>query len=205
MRRALLTIVGCALFAALATPTFAATGIAVNGACAIEGSFGLEVTFDGTTSPAMVIDNTPNDESVYRATFRIRTQPGYTMSTGDNHIILLGRRLNPSPGNPIKVLIKQGVNNLKLVAITKNDSNADVKFGRGNLAPGVPTLVTVEWNNSGVVRLYKQNTLLGPGVPGGFTNSTFNVGQARLGAPDGIDAGTSGSYCVDGFESFSTF
>jgi hypothetical protein len=45
--------------ALVAGPSFAATSLAVNGASALEGSYGLAVNFDGTGGSAFVQDNSP--------------------------------------------------------------------------------------------------------------------------------------------------
>lgn len=62
---------GVSLLALMTVPAYAAS-LAVNGAAAIEGSFGLEVDFsDATTQSAFVVDTTPANETVYRAEFKI--------------------------------------------------------------------------------------------------------------------------------------
>ena len=60
-----------ALFAValLALPALAAS-LAVNGGAALEGSFGLEITFDGDAQRAYVEDDSPTAETHYNAKFR---------------------------------------------------------------------------------------------------------------------------------------
>lgn len=54
----------------LALPLGAAQ-LDVNTTAAMTGNFGLEVLFDGTEQSAFVVDTTPDNETVYRATFQI--------------------------------------------------------------------------------------------------------------------------------------
>lgn len=48
----------------------------VNAGAALEGSFGLEIIMDGTTTGSYVADDSPNNETTYRAVFLIDLQPG---------------------------------------------------------------------------------------------------------------------------------
>jgi hypothetical protein len=58
----------------LAVGAHAAT-LEVNTTAAIEGTYGLEVLFDGTTEIAYVMDDSPNNEPIYRVLFKL-TLPG---------------------------------------------------------------------------------------------------------------------------------
>lgn len=60
------------LVAGVAVPANAAVSIAVNSSAALQGSFGMQVTFNNTTGDAYVQDNSPNNEAVYYASFRLR-------------------------------------------------------------------------------------------------------------------------------------
>lgn len=66
--RAFIVLAAAAL---LVTPAFAATSIAVNGGAALQGSFGMQVSFDGAGGNAYVQDNSPNSESEYWVSVRL--------------------------------------------------------------------------------------------------------------------------------------
>src|SRR5262245_11987979 len=68
-RKMLLAFV--AALALAATPSFASTTLAVNTGSALEGSFGLQISFDGAGGAAYVQDNSPVNETEYWAVFRI--------------------------------------------------------------------------------------------------------------------------------------
>ncbi len=57
--------------ALLVAPAFAATTIGVNGGAAMQGSFGMQVNFDGAGGNAYVQDNSPNSESEYWVSLRL--------------------------------------------------------------------------------------------------------------------------------------
>ncbi len=68
MRKSIgLTVVG--LLAAL--PLAAATSLSVTAGAALQGSFGLQINFDGTGGNAYVQDNSPNNESEYWVSLRL--------------------------------------------------------------------------------------------------------------------------------------
>jgi len=50
--------------------------VAVNGAAALQGSFGMQLSLDGSTNAAYVQDNSPNSETTYHAEFRVRRNHG---------------------------------------------------------------------------------------------------------------------------------
>lgn len=71
----------------------------VVGAAAMEGSFGLRVDHDNT-STAYVQDNSPNDESIYRYEFLFHPNSisdGITLNW--RHTIFWAQSANPRPGN----------------------------------------------------------------------------------------------------------
>ena len=55
----------------LATLPVGAASLSVNTTAALQGTYGCEVAHDGDTSLAYLVDQTPNNETVYRATFYI--------------------------------------------------------------------------------------------------------------------------------------
>ena len=67
--RNLSLIVALAALVMTAGAAFAANGVSVETNAAQDGTFGLELTTDGSTNATFVRDNTPDAETVYRASF----------------------------------------------------------------------------------------------------------------------------------------
>ncbi len=79
MRRITVCIFAAAMALLVVMPASANT-LTVNGAAAVDGNFGLQVTMQaGTTNRAYVRDNTPNGEKTYRAQFWVDRSGGIFM------------------------------------------------------------------------------------------------------------------------------
>ena len=97
-----LSLLGAAALISMAAS--ANTSLAVTNAAAIDGNFGLEVIFDGTTTNAFVEDQTPADESTYNVEFKLRANNLTILAANDatsRHEVFAGR----FPANLIRMEI----------------------------------------------------------------------------------------------------
>ncbi len=187
----------------------AANSIAVTGEAAREGSFGLAATLDGSTNPAYVQDNSPDSETIYRASF-ITNRNDIDMVTAANHIIFLARQEND--GTPDTSTIKLtmgrfGNGNYFCRAFVMQD-NGSFRFIGGLIITTFDVKIGIEWKASdagqsnGFLRLYRNDVLKQE-----FTNvdnEDTRIDYVRLGAVTHIDATTSGTAFYDSFESYRT-
>ena len=209
----------CAALVTLApaVPANAQNSLAVTGAAAIDGSYGLAVTMDGSTNKVFVRDESPNDEHVYRATFKIDMN-NLTMTDGDWHFVATFRA---EPGGPdnyasarnlMRVLVRyrEGqANPYKIRFVARNDNRTWNQPGGHSLPPAGSSTIMVEWqassgpgNNDGFARFYRNGVLRA--TASNLDNDTWaGIGSATLGI-DQVDAGTSGTMYYDSFESYRT-
>ncbi len=147
----------------------------VNGAAAIEGNYGLQVLFNGTTQIAYVMDVTPSNETTYRALFKL-TLPaafdfelGFPQPTPDlrqkaYHMLFSVKDIDQPPGNArlhLHVHLKRVGNLYRLFARAYDPTNpwaaADGFVYRDHLGeamevnlplkggPGYPVIILVEY------------------------------------------------------------
>ncbi len=206
-RHYLLPVAGLAMIFAAAT-AFAANDLTVNPDAAIVGVYGLEVLVDGSTNSAYVADSSPADEKVYRLEFRIRHN-SLAMDTGTGHLILLGRRGEPSLNN-IRIFIKElgSPPSYKITARVKKDGAGTANCGKFTMG-SLGSRVGLEWAaasapgaNDGFCRLLKNGGVQFENLS--IDNDTLEVDNVRFGVPQGVSANTTGSYYLDEFSSFRT-
>lgn len=220
----LLGIVAAVSLIALAGPAFASNNLAVTGAAAIDGSYGLAVTIDGDTPSAVYVeDDSPNNETTYRATFKVDMN-NYVMmnsaSTTERQSMFKIRDLDGTISNPLSANVRMGGDGyLKLyIKILDDDhpsgifvtNEATPRAFETNLPASGPVTITIEFQgssstgvNDGIVKLYKNGTLKRENT--GLSFDTANVDRIQLGAL-GIRAGhhSSGTFYLDSFESYRT-
>lgn len=216
-RATALCIVVMALSVGRSAPAYAANSLNVTGPAALEGSFGLAVTMDGSTNKVFVRDSSPNDEHVYRATFLIDMN-SLAMTDGDWHFIATfraepgGPDNNPSARNLMRILVRyrQGQTNpYKIRFVARNDNKTWNQPGGHSLPPSGVSTITVEWQaasgpgaNDGFARFYRNGVLRAEAT--GLDNDEWaGIGSATLGI-DQVDAGTVGTMYYDSFQSFRT-
>jgi hypothetical protein len=186
--------------------------VAVTNAAALDGSFGLEVTMDGSTNNAHVRDLSPNDETTFRATFLFDAN-ALTMTDGDWHFIATWRAEpggpagHPSPRNEMRLLVRfrQGQTNpYKIRIVCRNDNGTWAQPGGHSLPLNGSSELTVEWqagaDGAGFCNFYRNGILRATTT---LDNDQRTIGSSTLGVA-GVDAGTSGSSYWDRFESFRT-
>ena len=204
--------------------------LSVNAAAAQEGSFGLEISLDGSANSAYVEDDSPADETTYRASFWIHRNNLFMDNCGGScstrFVMLLGREADPAAVTVFRIIYARlavdGVGNSPRYSIkfgVRNDNGDFVYMGGVILTSGVARKhVTIEWKagdamtNNGIARLYTSNDGGTPNLQFERTNllnSTMNVDLIRIGATSGLndqpsDPNTTGSWYFDSFESYRT-
>lgn len=185
----------------------AATSLAVNGTAALEGSYGLQVVFDGAGGDAYVQDNSPNNETRYVVQFRMNSQP-MTMATSSNHQVLRAIQGDPSPtgvafqvkiyrtavGKELQVLARLDSGSFTNRIAVVGDSPANITYGvdwKASSAPGA---------NDGFAKLYKNGTLRKELL--NLDNDLQRVDMVRMGSFGAVDTTTGGSLHLDAFESY---
>lgn len=209
--RHLWTVVAVASVA-LAAPMNAATSISVVGAAALQGSFGMRVTYGGGGA-AYVQDNSPNAEAVYYALFRIRPD-GITMNNSQGHQLMQAFVNDDASGTPAIAFRVNLFRNAPAAAqpwaihvFPRKDDNT---FYTPRLAVNLnasPQQVGVEFragtgSGDGIMRVYRDGSMRKEQTA--IDNDTIRVGMVRFGAPASPDASATGFLDLDDFISTRT-
>jgi len=215
----------------LSSPAVNAASLDVNGGAAIEGSYGLEVIMNDTSS-AYVMDDTPVNETTYRAEFLLdwnTLQFATTTGPGSNMSILKLWDMDvpgPLPRQHVIVGLRNGsagpVLFLKLIQfdgtsswpIWRNELGSPMELNLPGTAGGYPCGIRVEFQQGttgspadGVVRIARYNAYA-PGVWNTkehteVINYLLDIDRAYFGAM-AADATSTGSIYLDSFESYRT-
>ncbi len=204
------TVLAFTLVCVLSTASAFGASLAVNNAAAMDGTnFGLAVTMAGAGAPAYVQDATPNNEGTYRALMWIDpntfTNGGGVQSA---HTVFSGQ----NPGDGVSVFrvdlyqIPNGTYRLR-VTCRRNDGTyaRSTLITIGTPASNPARQFQLEWGSGAGTGFCRLTGLFGanPSVETtGIANDTLSIRRARMGAVNGMDAGTSGIYYMDEFESF---
>lgn len=212
MKNSRLFVLGAVLavaIAAFAVPASAATLAVTNGA-AIDGSFGMEVTFDpATTTRAYVEDATPNAETHY--VFRYRFDPNdIVMDNNKRYKQFTAFRETPSQYRAINVTYRKGDGtgtNFVRVKSHENPASALWQTSAWITLPEAPSVLEVDWTRSsgpgaadGVMRVWLDGVLMD--TVNNLDNDECNIDFVRWGAVGGVDLNTDGTQYFDLFESF---
>jgi len=193
-----------------ASQSFAATSISVLGAAAIQGSFGMRVSFSGG-GDAYVQDNSPSAEKNYYVSFRMNDD-GMTLPNFDAITIL--RASGAEDGSDLAFQVKVintipnvGGTDYAIHVIPRLDTGANGVRVATFVKPG-PHQYTVEFHaatadgaNDGIVKLYRDAILRKDRLD--YNNDARGVGAVRFGA-SGVSAGVTGSLDLDDFISTRT-
>lgn len=206
-------------FALLNSPAFAQTSLQVVPGAALNGTTqGLEVTFDSANrTAAYVRDDTPDNESVYRASFWIDPNSAVLNSGGNGRMTSLflarGGANGAATAGRILVQLQRFGAGYKVRAVCADNTNLTRRRARdpitnawGIVISDEPTFVSFEAvfasnaNGGGVCRITidgetQEHT--------GYQSFFGDVEEVRLGAPRDI-APVTGSIYLDEFESFRT-
>jgi len=209
------------LLALVATPTYAASALAVNNAAAMNGTnFGLQVAIDNTlagSNSAYVESDHPIDESHILFRFWIKPMPGFVLSqTANANFIRIAYGVRDTGTQAIRMVIfaKKSVvaGNYRINVWMRNDSNNFFNAGEYFLTSGAtpqPQQIEFEYtqgtgSNNG--RLIARKG----GVQQFDTGATLDtdlspIGKVRLGflySPTDTIATVQGSVAFDEYESY---
>lgn len=176
--------------------------LAVTGAAALEGSFGLAAGLAGAGSQAYVEDASPNDESRYRARFLFSADAAST-SPGD--VLTIFQAVQTPGGLAAFVRLRDTASGREIAAIAREDSGG-YSFTSWHPLPSGTATVELDWQaasgagaNDGSLTLW----LDGEEVDGitGLDTDERRVDLARLGAVNNNAGTASGALYFDAFES----
>jgi len=168
------------------------------------GSVSMSVIIDDNHVVYVASDH-PIAEPRYRARFYFDPN-SISMVNGDNHMIFIG--YSGTSTQVVRVLFRRYSNNYQVRAALVNDGTSWTNSSWFTIADG-PHYLEIDWkastasgaNNGGLTfwidGVQKANLT-------GIDNDTRKIDQARLGAVNGIDSGTRGTYYFDDFVSTRT-
>lgn len=188
-----------------------AASIAVNTAAAMQGTYGMQLTLNGTSGNAFVQDNSPNLEDHYFASFNFRDN-GCVPPSAQGFAIF---RAWVNDGNPptVPVFRVTFFNNTAssttqrvMYVLAYEDDGTAVPIGTETFVspPGNTPRFTWEWQrssapgaNDGFLKTYKNGVLRK--TISNIDNDTLTVGSVRMGGMGNV-ASTSG--CTVDFDDF---
>jgi RHS repeat-associated protein len=175
--------------------------LTVSTAAALAGTYGMQVQINSTTA-RYVVDSQPADESRYRARFYFDPN-SITMANGDAHYIFYGYHGGPTVILRIELQYSSG--NYQLRVAAADDSTTYTNSSWATITDA-PHYIELDWQaatsagaNNGKVDWWIDDVQQ-TGVSG-IDVDTRRLGTVRLGAVSGLDAGTTGTYYFDAFES----
>ena len=209
------------------TAALANNSLVASQAAALEGSWGLAVTVDGSPNKADVrnycnggVSNCPNDETTYRFSFLIdmnntamddfsivriatvRSRSGGPMGLSNRNEAFVHVRYRDGQASPYKIRMA-----------CRRDDNTWAQLGGHSLPPSGVRRVTVEWQaasapgaNDGICRIYvntSAQSLILRAEDTGIDNDTRAIGEIWMGV-DRVPANMVGTFYYDSFESFRT-
>lgn len=187
-----------------------AASIAVNTSAAIQGTYGMQLTLNGTSGNAFVQDNSPNAEPIYFASFSLRDNGCLPSAIGTGFAIFRAWQNEGNPPNTpvfrITYFRTTQANQRVLYALAWQDNGTPVPLGSETFAspPGNTPRFTYEWKaatapgaNDGYLKTYKNATLRK--TIANIDNDTQSIGVVRMGGMGNV-ASTSG--CTLDFDDF---
>ncbi len=184
------------------TAVLGSATLKVTGEAAMEGPYGMQVTVKGAGDRAFVRDQTPAGETVYRARFLFRFDAA--MSSGNLHRIFVIQDASPA-ANVVMVRMRKSGALFQLRAETRRDNFTwaltpwvDVSSQKA------PLEVEVLWRAGDAGQSNGSLDFTAGGQTQSLTgidNDSFQVDRAYLGLINGVDAGTSGEFHFDAFQS----
>jgi hypothetical protein len=176
-----------------AVPVTAATSLSVTSGAALQGSFGLQVNFDGAGGNAYVQDNSPNNEAEYWASLRIN-DTGVTFQTGGNFQIFRAFTDDAGSQTVFRVTLLEASTpggNYRIRVLPRLDSGAFHPTGyevavQTSTPPPANQRFTFEWKaatapgaNNGRMVTYRDGVLRKQITD--LDNDTLRVGMIRMG------------------------
>ncbi len=176
--------------------------LSVSSSAALVGAHGMEAVIDDN-APIYVTDKAPDSEARYRARFYFDPN-SITMGASNRHTIFQGYSTADKPVFRIELERSTGGNYVIRSGLL-NDSTAWKNTGWVTLSDRKHS-IEFDWKaatragaNDGVISLWLDNVLVGKASK--VDNDTRRIASVRLGAVEGIDTGTRGTYYFDAFQS----
>ena len=175
--------------------------LSVNASAALVGSKGLQAVVDNTGA-IYVTDDTPNAETRYRARFYFDPN-SISMASGNAHYIFYGYSGTSTVVSRVELRYSSG--NYQLRAAVRNNSSTWTSSNWFTISDA-PHFIEIDWRaatapgaNNGSLALWIDSVQWANLT--GINNDTRRIDRARLGAIEGLDSGTLGTYYFDAFES----
>ncbi len=188
-------------FSAWSTTQTDGGDLSVSPAAALVGAFGMQALIDDA-NPIFVADDTPTAESRYRARFYFDPN-SLTMAAGDAHFVFAGFSGSSTPVTALEFRFTG--TRYQLRARVRTDATAWANTPWFNLRDR-PHFLEFDWRaasgpgaNDGGLTLWIDGVQAADLT--GVDNDTRRIDRVRWGAVAGLDAGTSGTYYFDEFES----
>jgi hypothetical protein len=181
-----------------------ASSLAVNAGARYFGAFGLQVQVSAA-APAYVEDETPSGERRYRSRFYVNAN-GLTMASGDEFELFTAYSTTGTRQFSILLGRSGTQNRIRLAARRDDGVFVETPAGQETPLPAEWHTVEIEFRvatsptqSDGVLSLVVD----GSGRPGlsGLENDQAQVGMVRWGAVAALEAGTTGSFILDEFDS----
>jgi hypothetical protein len=173
----------------------------VSTTAALVGSQGLRAVINNTTA-IYVTDDTPNAESRYRARFYFDPN-SITMANGNTHTIFYGYQGTSTAILQVEFRRSSGVYQVR--ASVRNNKSTWSSSNWFTISDA-PHVLEMDWRaataagaNNGSLTFWMDGTQ--QANLAGVSNDTRRMDRVRLGAVEGLDSGTLGTYYFDAFES----
>jgi len=175
--------------------------LSVSTTAALIGSQGMQAVIDDANT-IYVTDDRPTAEPRYRARFGFDPN-SIAMASGDAHYVFKG--FIGTSAEVVRVEFRRFSGTYQIRAALVDDGTTWTLTNWSTISDA-PHFIELDWRaatavgaNNGGLTLWIDGTQQADLV--GVDNDTRRVDRARLGALTGIDAGTSGTYYFDAFES----
>ena len=175
--------------------------LSASAAAALVGTTGLHAVIDDTKT-IYLTDDTPNAEPRYRARFYFDPN-SITVPSGTAHLIFRG--FAGSSTQVLRMEFRYSSGNYQIRAALTNDGSSWTNTSWFMISDA-PHSIEFDWQaatgagtNNGGLTLWIDN--IQQASLSGIDNDTRRIDRIRLGAVAGLDAGTSGTYFFDAFES----
>jgi len=176
--------------------------LSVSASAAYQSNYGLRALINDTSN-LIAVDASPVSEPHYRTRFYFNPNL-LTMSSGNAHFIFDGMDIAVNATvSRVELIRESGA--YKLRAKILNDAYTYLNTSKFTISNGWH-VIEIEWQassapgaNNGFLTLWIDGTL--KQTLSNVDNDMHTIGEVRLGATAGLDAGTSGSMYFDKFES----
>jgi uncharacterized protein YjiK len=174
--------------------------LSVSASAALVGTNGLQAVIDDNNA-IYLTDDTPNAEPRYRARFYFDPN-SIPMASGDNHFILQGYSGTSTLIMRVQFRFSNGAYQVR--AALRNDASTWTNSAWLTISD-VSHFIELDWRaasagaNNGGLTLWIDN--VERANLSGIDNDTRKIDRVQLGAVNGIDSGTRGTYYIDDFES----